>query len=337
MNSLTRSFLNKVLGAVKKSRKCEILHDVRVLSNLAGKRSISTLDISGIYPPIPTPFNTDESVAFDQLEKNIKIWNKIPLKGYVVEGSNGEYTFLTPNERVEVVKKASEWAAKDKLIIAGSGCESTRDTIEMTNRMADVGARAVLVVTPCYYKGRMTNQALIQHYTKVADNSSVPVILYSVPANTGIDLSPEVILHLASHPNIIGLKDSGGDISKLGTLVYKTQCEDFQVLAGSASFIFPAYSVGCVGGVCALANILGDELCQLVQLFKDGKFQEAKELQFRMIAPNVSITKMYGVAGLKRAMEWFGYYGGITRSPLLPVTDAEEKIIRDIFVQNKFL
>ncbi|ESO82620.1 hypothetical protein LOTGIDRAFT_211287 [Lottia gigantea] len=332
MNCLLRNLQKDCAKLLRNVASCRHKSD-----NTAGGVGVSELDISGIYPPIPTPFHPDESIAYDQLENNFNIWNKIPLKGYVVEGSNGEYTYLSPDERVEVVSKAVKLADKDKLIIAGSGCESTRDTIEMTRKMADAGADAVLVVTPCYFKGRMTNESLIQHYTRVADTSSIPVILYSVPANTGIDLSPEVIVHLAPHPNIIGMKDSAGDITKLASLVFKTKNKNFQVLAGSAGFLLPAYTVGCVGGVCALANILGKELCQLVDLFHAGRYQEALDLQYRCIAPNSAITKQYGVAGLKKAMEWFGYYGGPTRSPLLPVSQAEEKVIRNSFTQNNFL
>ncbi|XP_063431540.1 4-hydroxy-2-oxoglutarate aldolase, mitochondrial-like [Mytilus trossulus] len=300
-------------------------------------RCASTLDISGVYPPIATPFNADESIAYDKLERNLQQWNTIPFKGYVVQGSNGEYAYLTPEERVEMMKKVVQWVGDKKLIIAGSGCESTRDTVSMTQKMADVGAKAALVVTPCYYKGGMNNTALINHYTKVADTSPIPVILYSVPGNTAIDLAPEVIIKLSEHKNIIGLKDSGGDIGKLGSLVYATQKNDFQILAGSASFLFPAYAVGCVGGVLGLANVLGKSCCDLEQLYKDGKMEEAKQLQHRLIAPNMAVTKRFGVPGLKVAMEWFGYYGGPTRSPLQPIGQSDIDILRNVFKSNGFL
>lgn len=302
-----------------------------------GIRNMSSLDISGLYPPIATPFNKDESIAYDKLEDNIQKWNKIPFKGYVVQGSNGEYAYLTPEERVELVKKVVEWVGDKKLIIAGTGCESTRDTISMTQKMADVGSKAALVVTPCYYKGGMNNTALINHYTKVADTSPIPVILYSVPGNTGIDLAPEIIIHLSEHKNIIGLKDSAGDIAKLGSLVYATQKNDFQILAGSASFLFPAYTIGCVGGVLGLANVLGQACCDLEKLYKEGKMEEAKLLQHRLIGPNMSVTKQYGVPGLKVSMEWFGYYGGPTRSPLQPIGQSDIDVIKKVFKTNGFL
>ena len=146
-----------------------------------------------------------------------------------------------------------------------------------------------------------------------------------------------MIIKLSSHPNIIGLKDSGGDISKLGYLVYKTGGNDFQVLAGSASFLYTAYQVGCVGGVCALANVLGAELCRLEALYKAGRFDEALALQQRLIAPNMDVTRRFGVPGLKKAMEWFGYSGGPTRMPLQPLTVEQTGIIKQDFEANGFL
>ncbi|XP_021361197.1 4-hydroxy-2-oxoglutarate aldolase, mitochondrial-like isoform X3 [Mizuhopecten yessoensis] len=236
-----------------------------------------------------------------------------------------------------MVRKVKTMADPNKLIIAGSGCESTRDTIEMTNKMAEAGAQVALVVTPCYYKGAMNNSALIQHYGKVADNSSIPVLLYSVPANTNITIPPAVVVELSKHPNIIGLKDSGGDITSIGLLAYKTQEADFQILAGSAGFLLSGYVVGCVGGVCALGNVLGKELCDLENLFKAGKFEEAKHLQHRLIAPNTAVTKQFGIPGLKCAMEMMGYYGGPTRSPLQPLPKDDKETIRQIMSSTGFL
>ncbi|XP_060064537.1 4-hydroxy-2-oxoglutarate aldolase, mitochondrial-like [Ylistrum balloti] len=295
------------------------------------------LDVSGIYPPIATPFNEDEKIAYDRLKENLQRWNKIPFRGYVVQGSNGEYAYLTKEERIEMVDQVRKMADPEKLIIAGSGCESTKDTIEMTNKMADAGAQVALVVTPCYYKGAMNNSALIQHYSKVADNSSIPILLYSVPANTNITIPPAVVMELAQHPNIIGLKDSGGDITSIGLIAYKTKDADFQILAGSAGFLLSGYVVGCVGGVCALGNVLGQELCDLEELYKANKMEEARQLQHRLIAPNTAVTKQFGIPGLKAAMEMMGYYGGPTRSPLQPLSADDRETVRQILFSTGFL
>merc|ERR1719193_839195 len=192
-----------------------------------------------------------------------------------------------------------EKAGPGKLVLAGSGCESTLETIQVTQAMAEAGADVAVVITPCYYKGKMTGPVLEAHYTAVADASPIPVVLYSVPANTAIDLPVETVARLAKHDNIIGMKESGGDITKIGEMVHLTKKEGFQLIAGSASFLLPALTVGAVGGICALANALPAQVCLLQQLFSDGKWEEAIELQHRLIAPNNAVTKQFGVPGLK--------------------------------------
>lgn len=308
---------------------------LRIISNRHA--SSSTLDLSGILPPIATPFNDDESIAFDKLEENVKKWNAISFKGYVVQGSTGEFPYLSKEERVNLVRFVRKIAPKEKLIIGGSGCESTADTIELTAKMAEAGADAVMVVTPCYYKASMTNDAMVAHYTKVADNSPVPVILYSVPGNTAYDLAPEAVFRLAPHPNIIGMKESGGDITKIGTMVFKTKDIDFQILAGSAGFLYSSYAMGCVGGVCSLANVLGPALCSLGEFFKKGDLAAAQRLQQRLISPNACVTRRFGIPGLKAAMDALGYYGGPTRLPMLPVSEKDRATIIQVFAESGFM
>ncbi|XP_043078179.1 4-hydroxy-2-oxoglutarate aldolase, mitochondrial [Puntigrus tetrazona] len=305
----------------------------RSKSQSAAKR----LDISGIYPPIATPFTESEDVDYQRLDDNLKKYSSLPFRGLVVQGSNGEYPYLTPEERVEVVKRVKQALPKDKLVMAGSGCESTGATIQMSRLMADAGADCLLVVTPCFYRGRMDSRALVNHYAKVADSSSVPVVLYSVPANTGLDLPLDAIIQLSQHPNIVGLKDSGGDITRIALIVQKTRSQDFQVLAGSAGFLLAAYAVGAVGGVCALANVLGQQVCDLAQLCVSGRWDEARELQYRLIEPNTAVTRQYGVPALKQVMEWFGYHGGVCRSPLQPLSEADLQQLRVKFSSNGWL
>uniref|UniRef100_A0A4W2HIG1 4-hydroxy-2-oxoglutarate aldolase, mitochondrial n=1 Tax=Bos indicus x Bos taurus TaxID=30522 RepID=A0A4W2HIG1_BOBOX len=250
------------------------------------------MDLSGIYPPVTTPFTATAEVDYGKLEENLHKLGTLPFRGFVVQGSNGEFPFLTSSERLEVVSRARQALPKDKLLLAGSGCESTQATVEMTVSMAQVGADAAMVVTPCYYRGRMSSAALIHHYTKVADLSPVPVVLYSVPANTGLDLPVDAVVTLSQHPNIVGIKDSGGDVTRIGLIVHKTRSQDFQVLAGSAGFLLASYAIGAVGGVCALANVLGSQVCQLERLCLTGQWEDAQKLQHRLIEPNT--------AGLKR-------------------------------------
>ncbi|XP_070219506.1 4-hydroxy-2-oxoglutarate aldolase, mitochondrial isoform X1 [Bos mutus] len=262
----------------------------------------------------------------------------LPLgHSFVVQGSNGEFPFLTSSERLEVVSRARQALPKDKLLLAGSGCESTQATVEMTVSMAQVGADAAMVVTPCYYRGRMSSAALIHHYTKVADLSPVPVVLYSVPANTGLDLPVDAVVTLSQHPNIVGIKDSGGDVTRIGLIVHKTRSQDFQVLAGSAGFLLASYAIGAVGGVCALANVLGSQVCQLERLCLTGQWEDAQKLQHRLIEPNTAVTQRFGIPGLKKTMDWFGYYGGPCRSPLQELSPAQEEALRLDFASNGWL
>ena len=207
----------------------------------------------------------------------------------------------------------------------------------MTSEMAKAGADAAVVITPSYFKAKMNNSALIQHFEAVADASPIPVILYSVPANTTLDLAPEAVAKLSGHPNIIGMKDSGGDITKMGKMVHETKTQEFQLLAGSAGFLLSSLTVGAVGAISALANALPNEVCQLQALYQTGDLEQARDLQHRLIGPNGAVTKVHGVAGLKTAMEWFGFYGGPTRKPLLPLNEAEVTFLRASFQKETFL
>ncbi|CAK8691206.1 unnamed protein product [Clavelina lepadiformis] len=315
-------------------RLCVLRYAGRHFSSSSSRLS----KLGGIYPPIPTPFSSSGSVAYDKLKENLNVWNNHDFAGYIVQGSNGEYPYLTNSERVEVVYKVKESIAEHKMLIAGSGCESTSATIEMSNAMAKAGADAVLVVTPSFYKNQMLSNALYEHYIAVADKCNVPVILYNVPGNTGINIPIDTVADLSSHPNIIGIKDSGGDISRIGLIVHETKSsESFQVLAGSAGFLLASYAVGAVGGVCALANVLGNEVCELHRLCLAGRWKEAKALQHRLIAPNAAVTAKYGVPGLKAAMDWFGLHGGQPRSPLQPLNELDKRSVRKSFEENGFL
>lgn len=290
------------------------------------------LSLAGIFPPVPTPFKDNGDVDYAHLQSNLEKLNHEPLRGYVMGGSNGEFTSLTGDEKLKVVRLARAVALDDRLIIAGSGMESTRATIELTRQMAEAGANAALVVTPGYFRAKMTVAALVAHYQQVADASPVPVILYSVPANTGVDLPAAAVAKLAAHPNIIGLKDSGGDITKIGQMVHETPPE-FQILAGSAGFFLATLAVGGVGGVMATANIAAALLHDLYAAFRAGNLEDARAVQLPLIEVNAAVTARYGVAGLKAAMDMLGYYGGLPRPPLLPLAEDEKAALRGILAK----
>jgi len=286
------------------------------------------IDLTGIFPPIPTPFGPEGEILYERLADNLSRWLQEPIAGFVVGGSNGEFPLLSEEERVEVVRQVRRRAPSGRLVIAGSGRESTAATISLGEAMADAGADAVIVVSPGYYRARMTSAALTAHYTAVADRSPVPVVIYNVPAHTGLDLSAEVVLELSRHPNIIGIKDSGGDVVKLARLAAES-AEGFQVLAGSAGFFLPALAVGAVGAVAALANIAAGELNDLLLRFRAGELDGARQVQARLVDANAAVTSRFGIPGLKCAMDLTGRYGGPPRLPLLPLSEAERASVRD--------
>jgi len=295
-----------------------------------------SLNVSGVYPPIPTPFDGEGNLALDRLRENLIRWCDTELIGFVVLGSNGEAVHLTEREKRAVLRATRKAIPSERLLIAGTGEQSTRATIKLTRQAADLGADAALVTPPHYYRPRMDTAALEHHYFALADASPIPILLYNMPAYTGIDLTIEQILRLAQHPNIVGIKDSGGNLAKIGAVIGGAP-EGFQVLAGSASFLYPSMVLGAVGGVCALANVAPEECRRLVDLVRAGDHQAARELQLRLIPPNAAVTSQFGVPGLKQALDWTGYYGGPVRSPLRPLTEEERAELRRVLVKAELV
>lgn len=295
-----------------------------------------TISLNGVMPPIPTPFDDAGDVALDKLALNIERWNCFDLAGYVVLGSNGEASYLNWEEKLTMFRTARAMIPSDKLFIAGTGCEGTQQTVAMTCMAADVGADAALVVTPNYYDGNMDDTAMIAHYTVVADESPIPVILYNVPKFTHVILSVPTIKALAQHPNIIGMKDSSGNIAKFAETLYQTP-DDFQILAGSASFLFPAVALGGVGAVAALANIAPQQCIDLYNLTVSGHSKQAAKLQQRLIAPNAAVTSRFGIAGLKAAMDMLDWYGGPVRSPLQPLDGDNIALLEQALIEAGIL
>ena len=296
----------------------------------------NAISLTGCFPPIATPFDAKGEVDHERLTRNLKKWQKTPLKGFAVLGSNGEAVLLQEAEKVAVWQTARGVIDADHIFIAGTGCESTRATLDLTEKAARVGADAAMVVTPHYYRGRMTHEALVHHYTTIADHSPVPVILYNVPASTGVDLHAETIIVLSRHPNIMGLKESSGNVIKIGQVCAAAD-SDFQVLAGSGSFLLPALSVGAVGGIMALASVAPYQVDEIVQQVKQGAFHKAKEIQLRLIAANAAVTSQFGIPGLKAAMDLIGMYGGPVRAPLLPLTETERETLKKILEEAGIL
>jgi 4-hydroxy-2-oxoglutarate aldolase len=285
------------------------------------------MKLSGVMPPITTPFQ-DGKLASDKLKNNFQKWNQTGLSGYLVLGSNGEAVYLNEKEKIKVIEISREFIPTSKIMLVGTGMESTQETILFTNQVAKMGADCALVVTPSYFKGSMKPQILYDHFIAVAESSRIGILIYNVPQFTGINLEPELVAKLSQHPNIIGIKDSSGNIGQLSEIIHLSN-KGFTVFVGSAPVFFPALCVGAAGGILAVANVVPQECVQIQSLFNKGKMNEARALQSRLTPLAKTVTTKFGIGGLKMAMDLAGYFGGNPRSPLKkPGKETEEELKR---------
>ena len=289
----------------------------------------ASVSLRGVFTPIATPFDGHGQVAHDKLEFNLDKWNKTGLSGYIVLGSNGEWVYLNEQEKLDVLKTARQAIPKEKLMIAGTASESTVNTIALTEKAAEIGADAAIIINPSYYKSQMTAPVLANHYGVIADASPIPIMIYNLPPATGIDLSADLLVELSQHPNIIGVKDTSGNMPKMGETVRRAD-PSFQVLAGSANFFYPSLSIGVTGGILGLANVAPDESVEMFRLFNAGEIDKGRELHLRMLPVNLAITTRFSVSGLKAALDMVGFYGGPPRLPLLPLDDERREEVRSI-------
>lgn len=287
------------------------------------------MDVSGIFPAVTTPFSGDGAVSIADLKHNVQKYNRIGLAGYVVMGSTGESVLLSKSEMEAVLVAVKETASREKKLIAGTGAESTAETIERTKRAAELGYHAALVKTPYYYKPVYKLETYIRHYRSVADASPIPVLLYSVPQFTGVALEPPEVIALSEHPNIIGIKESSGNVQRVAEII-ATASTDFQVLVGSAATTYASLILGACGAILALGSALPDKCVELYELFRQGQHQKARELQEVILRLSKLIVSECGIAGVKYAMDQRGYRGGLPRLPLLPLSDEKKKRITDV-------
>ena len=290
------------------------------------------MQFAGVYAPVPTPFDDRDRVDTARLKKALTKWAARPLAGFVVLGSNGEAVLMDDLESDQVIAAARDAVPREKRFIVGTGRESTQATIKATKRAAEHGADAVLVRTPGFFKTQMTDDAFVRHYTAVADASPVPVLLYNFTALTGVNLLPAAVVRLAAHPNIIGMKESGGDMAQVADLVSLTP-GGFNVLAGSAPTFYAALCVGAVGGILALGCAAPDACVRLFELTRAGRHDEAIALQRRLVPLARLLGATHGVPGLKAALNLLGYDVGVPRPPLAPLADAVMPVLREALAQ----
>ncbi|MBA2305391.1 MAG: dihydrodipicolinate synthase family protein [Acidobacteria bacterium] len=278
------------------------------------------MNLAGIFPPIATPFDDRDVVNPAAIRTNVARWLDAGVRGIVALGSNGEAPLLDEGEADAVIAAARESVPPDRILIAGTGRESTRATIDASRRAAALGVDAVLVRTPSYFKSRMTPDAFVAHYTALADAVDVPILLYNYPAVTGLTLTAETVARLSAHPNIVGIKETSTDAAQLAAYVDASRGEQFTVLAGSAPAFYAGLCVGASGAILAAACVAPRACVALLDAFQRGAHHEARELQRRLVPIAHAVTTGFGVPGLKAALDRTGFIGGSPRAPLQPAT-----------------
>jgi 4-hydroxy-2-oxoglutarate aldolase len=287
------------------------------------------MKLQGIFPPITTPFSNDGEIDLSRLQSNIKLYNPTRLSGYVMNGSTSESVLLSWDEIERLWATAREFAAPDKIMIAGTGAESTAETIQHTKRAAKLGYDAALVRTPSYYKPFMTFEAEATHFLRVAEASPIPILIYSVPVFTSYTVEAPLVARLASHANIIGIKDSSGNVQRMKDIIASTP-KAFRSLTGSALTLHDALQAGASGAILAISCVFPEACVDLYEAAVRGDAGRVEQLKKHAILPAASLATKFGIPGLKYAMDRLGYYGGLPRAPLLPLGEPAKQEIETI-------
>jgi dihydrodipicolinate synthase/N-acetylneuraminate lyase len=343
--------------------------------------------LQGIFPAVTTPFYSDGAVYYKKIEHNIDRYSRTPIAGMVVLGSTGEAVMLSDHERSEVLRVTAEVAAPEKVLIAGTGAESVIETLRLTELAAKLNYDVALVRTPHFYRPQMKPEAMLTFFRTVADRSPLPVLLYTVPPFTAYDLPLEVITALAEHQNIIGIKESSGNVEKVAAMVaatkhikrtttvteiqqavtarmhaapakdengsqmvsvgqlnggtdvavaarpkFKTRTKEvgFQVLVGAAHTLLDSLQVGASGGVLGIAAPAPTICFEIHTAWKDNDMDLARSKQLALAPATKKVVSEMGIAAIKYAMDLNGYYGGLPRLPLLPLTAAQKSEVESV-------
>lgn len=297
--------------------------------------ALSSGDLRGVFLPITTPFDSAGEVNLHALRANIGKWSATDIRGYVMLGSTGERVNLDEREYLEVIEAARQEVATSNdglAFIVGAGQQSTRGTIKEIKRVAAaVDVDAFLVITPHFYRPSITQKALVEYYQRVADESPARLILYSMPALTGITIEPETAARLSEHENIVGIKDSSADIGGLQETIRLIHT-DFAVLTGNGTVLYEALRAGASGGILAVGCV-APALC--IEIFREVMSGEtassvisAARLQTALTPLASAVTTRFGIGGLKAALDIKGYVGGAVRAPLREPDDQARREIR---------
>jgi 4-hydroxy-2-oxoglutarate aldolase len=293
------------------------------------------MKLQGIYPPITTPFDSSGNIYAAKVQHNVEKWNRTTLSGYAVCGSTGESVMLSAEEKIQLWEMVARHAAPEKLLIAGTGVESVRETVCLTNRAAELGYKAALVKTPHYYKNLLNRAgAQMLYYRAVADQARIPVIIYNFPQATGLDIPADAVVQLSHHPNIIAIKESSGNMEKVMQMLREAR-PGFQVLVGNAPTLWPALLMGASGAILAFANAAPYAAIAIWEAYRTREEEAARDWQNRIARAAVLVTTKYGIPGLKHAMDLNGYYGGPPRLPLSVPTPEAKREIEEAFKDLK--
>ncbi len=276
------------------------------------------MKLQGIFPALATCFTPDGDLYEEKILHNIGKLNAVGLSGYVVCGSTGETPLLSAEERIRLMECVAKASAPGKVLIAGVGAESVHETVRMAHRAADIGFHVALTLTPFYYKNQMhrpETQALF--FRAVADRSKIPVLIYNIPQVTGYHLPVDTIAELSHHPNIIGMKDSSGNLEKMNETVRAVK-PGFQILTGSSGSIWEALRIGAVGGILAIANPIPYACVTIWEAHRTREEEAGKDWQARISPISQLLASKHGIPGVKYAMDLTGYYGGPPRLPFTP-------------------
>jgi len=269
-------------------------------------------NLKGILLPTTTPFDENGNISAHAISSNIRDWTAKGVIGFVVLGSTGERVHLDEREYLEAIEISRAAATSDSAFIVGAGQQSTVGTIKEIKNAARAGADAVLVITPFFYRTAITQETLINFYTAVADESPVPVLLYSMPPLTGIKIEPETVARLSEHANIIGVKDSSNDVAGFTKTV--SLCpSDFAVMTGNGTVLLDALRAGATGAILAVGCVV-PEVC--IEIYRTFKEERAVSLQSKLTPLAAAVTTRFGIGGLKAALDLAGFRGGSVRAPL---------------------
>jgi 4-hydroxy-2-oxoglutarate aldolase len=280
--------------------------------------------LKGVFVPVVTPFNSRGEIDAGAFRSNVRRYVKQGFNGVLIAGSTGEGPYLAEHERLRLVDLARPLIPGPQLLLVGTGVETTRQTIHLSKEAVQRGADALLVLTPGYYKNRMNSAALTAHFSAVGDAVRRPVLIYSIPQFTGINIDPPTIARLSRHGNIAGLKESSGNMEFLREVLKKSRT-GFHVLAGSALIMLEAFQAGAAGAVLGPANYIPDLCLEIYRLYRRGELKAARELQQRIVPLVQEVNVRAGIPGIKYALDLCGYKGGKPRSPLLPLHRPEER------------